>query len=97
MATERSNRRGELFYVDSEGKRRDAELHAEILDNPRADLWCRISSFMYSVLNFGSDPQDAQEVFALTDKDLAGELFQEVVAEHRRAGLPVYIPPGVDA
>jgi hypothetical protein len=27
----------ELFYIDDQGKRQDAELHEELLNNPKAD------------------------------------------------------------
>jgi hypothetical protein len=82
----------ELFYLDQEGKPRDAELHDDILRNRRADLWGRIESFMDAVLDDGADPREAQETFALTDKDIESELYQEVMDARHDDGERSYRP-----
>ena len=34
----------EFFYLDAKGRKTDAALHDEILDNPEADFACRLET-----------------------------------------------------
>lgn len=42
-------RKGELFYVDKDGNKKDAELHDEILNNPKADMAVSLMAYESAV------------------------------------------------
>ena len=57
----------EFFYLDDNGKRSDAALHDEILDNPRADLENRIDTALRAVADGTMAPMTAAELYGIPD------------------------------
>lgn len=45
----------EMFYVDEDGKKQDAELHEEMLDNPEADAYFREVSRKWALNNLSAE------------------------------------------
>jgi len=53
---------GEFFYVDATGAKQDADLHADMLDNPEADAkWRKIAH--KNALERGMSQEDADTLF----------------------------------
>ncbi len=52
----------EFYCIDNDGKRRDADLHEPILDNPEADLFCRKQSFKQAVAR-GTPREIAKQMY----------------------------------
>jgi len=57
---------GEMFYV-KDGKRCDAELHAEFLDGVDGvtDEHIRSTTALWAIQNLGVDPADAARIYGL--------------------------------
>ena len=56
----------EFFYLDEEGNKQDADLHAEMLDNPEADALCRRRAHARVIAN-GMSQEDADNLFGPQD------------------------------
>ncbi|MCZ2074048.1 MAG: hypothetical protein LC130_03500 [Bryobacterales bacterium] len=54
--------KGELFYVDKDGNKQDAELHEEILNNPEADLAVSLMAYESAVAG-GMEESLARELY----------------------------------
>ena len=57
----------EFFTRDAQGRKTDAPLHDEILDNPRADLENRIDTALRAVADGTMAPVTAAEVYGIPD------------------------------
>ena len=56
----------EFFYLDAEGNKQDADMHADILDNPEADALCRKRAHARVIAN-GMSREDAVMLFGTHD------------------------------
>ena len=52
----------EFFYLDADGKKQDASLHADMLDNPEADAQQRYRAYE-NALDHGMSQEDADLLF----------------------------------
>jgi hypothetical protein len=52
----------EFFYLDAEGNKQDADLYADMLDNPEADALCAKRAHARAIAN-GSSKEDADMLF----------------------------------
>jgi hypothetical protein len=52
----------EFFYLDANGRKSDAALHEDILDNPEADLACRIETARGMIAD-GHDEQNVRMMY----------------------------------
>lgn len=74
----------ELFYLDKNGKKQDAALHEELLNNPAAD-----ASFQFAVyeqaIEEGMDPDLAHQLYMntaeLKSKKTAKTRFEQIAEE----------------
>ncbi len=86
----------EFFYEDQNGKKTDADMYSDMLENERASLYTRLDSMNSAIYDLDINILEAKELYNINDNDIKSSLYNEVINDRLKHGLESYDPSNLD-